>query len=96
MKTMSRMIQFLMQLVSVNSGINSKAPRKQGSNFKSMICEHISRIKFICTFFYFTPMWMPQNKLHGKPTLVQITPIDLVSKTSPEPMPTQIFVGMLC
>ena len=45
----------------ITSMMNSSAPWRCGSKFKSVIFEHMLRIKFISTFCHIAARWMMQN-----------------------------------
>ena len=61
-----------MSIVQISS-INSLSPGGCGSNFKSAISEHMSRIKFLNILCEMAIMWMPQNTSPDKSTLVRVT-----------------------
>ena len=56
----------------VSPKFNSLAPGTCASNFKSVILEHVFRIKFVSTFCEIGLRWMPQNTFDDKSTLVQV------------------------
>ena len=52
--------------------INSLAPGSYGSNFKSIISVHMSRIKFMSTSCEIPLWWMALNIFNDEPTLAQV------------------------
>ena len=53
----------------IGHGFNSLVP---GSNFKSVISEHMLQIKFMSTSCEIAMMWMPRNTSDDMSTLVQV------------------------